>query len=1089
MAVVESLIGLPKAGDRIASRYELVRKISEGAGGIVWEAVDPERGAVALKFLKWSPLKSRKVAAERFKNEFSILKSLSHPNISEIYDFGLDSESDLYFFTTELLTEGDLKLIVGSSIEGIEELLLQALRSLEYLRGNKLLHLDIKPQNLLLREGDDGPVLVMIDFGLATFRPPDKPGGTANYIPPEIVVRRLADEYALLSYPNPDHRSDLYSLGVTFYYCLTGVQPFCAFGSDGKRVDAMATLKKHVEHEPPPPSSIRKEIPSYLDSIIMKLMAQHPADRYPSAAVAAQALQYRSPIKHAPESTQTLLSYLPKEGKIIGRHDEIALVEDALTAIAENKLHSKSIFCVTGGRGTGRTRFLNAITPIAQKMELNVAVVDLGGSIEDALSNFRDASGSKKNNRPIVLLVDNAENYMKLGADAELRALIRRLRTQQKLTDVASSKVFLVLSINTEKIDLQQALMDMRLDDSACLLIQLKKFTSPEIVEYLTTLLGETPDAAVVDQLEHCTEGNPLFITEHLEQMIAEGRLFSLAGRPDAKTLKAIGVDFSKSIPSRSMAEAITDRLNQLPDDVGELARLLACWNRPTSRDELSATYEKDSVSQGLLGLVSAGLIRRGGVDGRFAFLNSLAANIIVDGMDPSKLAGYHDSIASYLESAGADTANIDEHVAFGSDEKKRISALDRVAVRSRENDEHLATARFLEELLKLSSNDDLLGRAKLLERLGEAYERGGNIKSARDRYHKLYDLNLNEYRVLASEHLGLLSMRSRKSNEARKYFENAADGVSDSNLNGAKSLRIRNYLATLDLHDGRVEDAVCTFKETAVLENKLIDEERMSVDNNELGAALIRYGKPEEGIEILSKELLDARKLGDVKRVVERHYHIGNALRNSDRGRDDEALGHYHKGLKLAREHRMIKMQVRFLNGLGNLRLKMGNPTEALCQFREGFNLAQQMDSDTTSVELMIGMGLSTQSAGDPDGTIEYLEAALDFASGPKGNAAGLIRRYLPTIHISLADALCQIDELDRSESNLKRAHELDGECSLTPDIRYSLYGTFVELYIKRGDVEMANHYMPELETSLEAFPEAKNHFEELKERMLQFT
>ena len=1084
MVVADVFSGLPEAGAVIASRYELVRKISEGAGGIVWEAIDPERGRVALKFLKWSPLKSRKVAAERFKNEFSILKSLSHPNISEIYDFGLDSESDLYFFTTELLTEGDLKLVIGSSVEDIEELLLQALRSLEYLRGNKLLHLDIKPQNLLLREGEKKPTLVMIDFGLATFRPSDKPGGTANYMPPEIVVRRLADEYGLLPFPKPDHRSDLYSLGVTFYYCLTGVQPFCVRRPDGKRIDAMATLRKHVEHEPPPPSTFREGIPGYLDSIIMKLMAQHPADRYPSAAVAAQALQYRSPRKHEPESAQTLLSYLPKEGKIVGRHDEIALIENGLIAAAEGRPHAKSIFCIAGGRGTGRTRLLNAVTPLAQKMEMNVAEVSGGDSIEAALANFENAYGSKPNKRPIALLVDDAESYMSGVNDSGLRALVRRLRMQQKLTHVANTNVFLVLSVNTEKIDLHQALLDMRMDDTVCSTIHLDNFTKSEIVEYLTALLGEAPDAVVVDQLERCTEGNPLFITEHLEQMIAEGRLFSLAGRPDAKTLKAIGVDFSKSIPSRSMAEAVMDRLDQLPDSVKELAYLLACWNRPASADELGATIDKQAVSRGLLVLVSSNLVRRGGVDGRFGFINALAASIIRERMDQDKCAKYHDLVATYLREAGVSGEEIDVHVAYGTDQNKRIPALDRMAMRAMENGDALDAAEYLEEMLHLLPPLDVSNRADVFVRLGESYERAGNIEDAKHAFLELHDFESPEYRAKSSEYMGLLSMRLRNLDDAREYFKDAFETAKAGGLDTAAIVRLENYMATVDLRDGRIEEAVSRFTNTVSVERELSEDGRTRIGNNELGAALIRSGNLEQGIEILARELSDAREDGDVERMIERHYLIGNALRNSAH-RDDEALNHYHEGLKLAREYRMIKLQVRLLNGLGNLSLKMGNPSEALEQFREGFKLAQQTDSDTTSVELMIGMGLSAQQIEDPDGTIEYFEAALDFASGPKGGAAGLIRRYLPTIYVSLGDAHYQIDELDRAEDYLGRALRLDQEKQLSPDIRYSLYGTFVEIYLKRGDEQAIQHYMPKLESILESFPQAREHFEELKQRI----
>nr|HPQ80725.1 protein kinase [bacterium] len=530
--------GAPEPGTVVGGKYRLERMISEGGGGVVWEALEPEGRKVALKFLKWSPLKSRKVAAERFKNEFAILKSLSHPNISQIYDFGLDPASDLYFFTSELLTAGDLKAVIGEPIPALEELLLQGLRALEYLRGNKLLHLDIKPQNLLLRHDGGHPEMAMIDFGLATFRAPDKPGGTANYMPPEMIVRRLdlADDSG--NYPPADHRSDLYSLGVTFYYLLTGIQPFCVLTEDGKRIDSLATLHRHLEYDPPPPSKHRREIPAYIDRVIMKLMARHPDDRYPSAIVAAQALQYSSPAAHAPESARTLLAYLPKEGKLVGRKSERAIIEESLRLIASGAAHAAPVICIAGGRGTGRSRLLAAAKPFAQQLEMDVTVVGEAG-IQAAI-NTVDSSRAPSH----LILMDDAERALDgNGAADSFRALIRRLRLQQRLKEAPGPKIAFIFSLNTDRLDLKRAALEANIDDTICHSIELANFTVAEVSEYLAALLGEAPDSAVAEQLARCTDGNPLFITEHLEEMIAKGRLFSLAGRPDAKTLKAIGVD------------------------------------------------------------------------------------------------------------------------------------------------------------------------------------------------------------------------------------------------------------------------------------------------------------------------------------------------------------------------------------------------------------------------------------------------------------------------------------------------------------------------------------------------------------------
>ena len=1089
MATGDAFSEMPQAGSVIGGKYRLERQLSEGSGGMVWEVIDPKRGPVALKILKWSPLKSRQDATERFKNEFSILKSLSHPNISEIYDFGLDPQNDRYYFTSELLTAGDLRSMVGAPIPVVEELLLQALRALEYLRGHKLLHLDIKPQNLLLREAGRHPTLAVIDFGLATFRPPDRPGGTANYMPPEIVVRRLGLEER--AFPAPDHRSDLYSLGVSFYYCLTGVKPFLATTPDGARVDAAATLENHLELEPAPPSAHRDEVPAYLDRIIMKLLSRHPDDRYPSAIVAAQAIQYRSPRKHAPETPKTLLAYLPKEGRIIGRRAELSMIENSLAAIAGGTPHAAPVICIAGGRGTGRTRLLEAARPMAQKLEMEVISAEDIEARGSAMARLIAGQGQTPHSPAIALLIDDAQECLlseTAGGNntfngADLEALIRRARMQQRLAHTIGPRLALLLAINTDSMDLQRAFAELRLDETICHTVQLRNFSKEEVAEYLTALLGETPDQTVIDQLARCTEGNPLFITEHLEQMIAQGRLFSLAGRPDAKTLAAIGIDFSQSIPSRSMAQSVMERLHQLPEEAGYLALLLACWHRYAGADEIRSTG--GDLGNWLLALVRSGLVQRRDVDGRFGFANPLAAQIISDQSNPRLRAKFHDAIGRYLKKSGATSEEIDFHTAYGTRKTQRAEALKRTAEAAIDNHRPLEAAAHIQAMLRIMPKEDLNGRAEALVKLGQAFEVAHHFHQASLTYRKLNRLGPAAFRALSAEHQGLLAMRRRKLGRARKCFHQALGIAEEESLAPPYRLRLENFLAAVDLRDGRIEDAVARFEHTAEAEKQLGREERSTVTNNELGETLIGLGQVDRAVNILNEELERATQENEFERVAEKHYLLGNALRHDQVHRYGDSLRHYEKGLSLAREHHMVELQVRLLNGLGNLKLVTGKPQEAMEHYREGLRLAQQIESETTSVETMIGMGLASQKMGTSDDTVEYLEAALDFARGPKGEAAGLIRRYLPAIYISLGDAYYQKHELERAEGYLHHALKLDRRQKLTPDIRYSIYGTFAEIHLERGETAKARRIMPTLENIVKSFPPAQEHFAKLSRRM----
>lgn len=1086
----------PEAGYIVQGKYRLEQKLSEGGGGVVWEAVDPDDHHIALKFLKWSPTKSREEVADRFKNEFAILKTLAHPNIAQIYDFGLDTQSGLYFFTSELLTAGDFRKLVGAPIPVLEEMLLQALRALEYLRGNKLLHLDMKPHNLLLRRNDNTQSLALIDFGLATFRPPDRPGGSPNYMAPELISRRLDDDLKIF-YPPPDHRTDLYSLGVTFYHCLTGVQPF-AVKNDAEKLDIMETLRRHLEHEPPPPSTHRPEIPPYLDRIIMKLMARHPDDRYPSALVAAQALQYASPNEREPECMQTLLAYLPKEGKLIGRKHEYALAKESIKDVAIAAPHVAPIVCIAGGRGSGRSRLLAAIKPLAQQHEMEVAIFSEGDPLTTAA--LEEILGDGTHSPARAVLIDDLEHILEHhgngnGDGATMNAfiaLLRRLKIQQRIPNSPPPRIFLAFTLDTDKANLARTMMELELDHAVCHIVELDNFAKEDVTEYLATLLGEAPDNSVIEELVKCTGGNPLFITEHLEQMISEGRLFSLAGRPDASTLKAIGIDFSKTAPPKSLADSVMEKVDALSPEAQAIALTMACWHRPASVEELGTTVGKGPIDKGVLALVGAGLVRRNRSDGRISFANTLSARIIQEHSNRSDVAASHDAIAKHLRSRRIRRSQeLDVHLAYGSHLPERIPALMRMASRALDGKESLEAAHHLETVYPLLSPTDWSDRAAALELLGKAYSRAHRDKEAQATYLRMTEIDApallkDELRAKSSELMGLLAMKRRKLKDARRHFEEALEVLGSGKGHTAARLKLENHLASVDLREGLIERALNSFQKSAnVAERALTEEERTQLTNNGLGEALIRSDKLEEAIDVLERDLARAGKADDAEWLTAIHYLMGNAYRHDNMKKYKEAKKHYIEGLKIARSRRLIEQQVRILNGLGNLNLMLHKPQEAMTNYRDGLKLAQQMEGETTSVEIMIGMGFASQQESHPEETIEFFEAALDFSKTPKASSAGLLKRYSPTMYVFLGDAYYQKHDLEHAEEYLTKALAIDREHPLTPDIRYSLYGTFVEMYLEQGKVEDAEELMPTVEAIAKAFPAAGEHLKGLKKRM----
>jgi serine/threonine protein kinase len=278
-------------GREILGTYQLVELLGQGGMSVVYRArhvlTDQE---VAVKVLPPELSTQREVKA-RFIEEARTLARLEHPNIVVLHNF-VEQEGYLYLvmqcadgetFDQVIAREGRLSPPEAVSV------IVEVLRALEYAHDQGVIHRDIKPSNVILR--GDGTVKVM-DFGIAKFMGSTKltqtgqTMGTVRYMSPEQVRGKQVD-----------HRTDLYSLGVTLYEALTGRTPF-----DGE--NHFEIMQKHLSTPPPPPSQIVAEIPSDLEAVILKAMNKPIDQRYQSARDFRHALQKCSvpPVRRGTES-------------------------------------------------------------------------------------------------------------------------------------------------------------------------------------------------------------------------------------------------------------------------------------------------------------------------------------------------------------------------------------------------------------------------------------------------------------------------------------------------------------------------------------------------------------------------------------------------------------------------------------------------------------------------------------------------------------------------------------------------------------------------------------------------------------------
>ncbi|MCA9619363.1 MAG: serine/threonine protein kinase [Myxococcales bacterium] len=261
---------LLRPGLAIDGRYRLLHPIGKGGQASVYAAFDTQASKnVAIKVLL-RHLKRNADATTRFAVELEAAQSVRHEALVEVYGHG--DHAGLPYITMELVEGTPLSehLHEHGPLSPLHALQLahQVAGGLARLHEAGVVHRDVKPANLIIRITTDGDLKAKVtDFGYARIagRSHTAKGfivGTASYMAPEQVVGEAVDG-----------RTDVYALGVTLYYAVTGEVPFV--GRDHVQV-----MAHHVHTEAPAPSKISPETPPTLDRIVGKAMRKHPNARY-----------------------------------------------------------------------------------------------------------------------------------------------------------------------------------------------------------------------------------------------------------------------------------------------------------------------------------------------------------------------------------------------------------------------------------------------------------------------------------------------------------------------------------------------------------------------------------------------------------------------------------------------------------------------------------------------------------------------------------------------------------------------------------------------------------------------------------------
>jgi len=298
-----------RGADLVLGPYVLMERLGEGGVGHVFKARHMYmQRLVAIKFLRAEMVSNTEVLG-RFYREIQAVSQLVHPNVVLAHDAG--PLGNTHFMAMEYVEGTDLDKLVKQQgplpVEQACDYIRQAALGLQHIFERNLVHRDIKPSNLLVTELEHGNerwsqastasalasgqsfpfgLIKILDLGLARFADTEENNGdpltqagagglrgSADYLAPEQAV----------DFHTADIRADIYSLGCTFYYLLTGKSPF-----DG---GSLATkLMRHQNAAAPPLERLRKGLPKRLQQVIDRTMAKKPEQRYQTPAEVAGAV-------------------------------------------------------------------------------------------------------------------------------------------------------------------------------------------------------------------------------------------------------------------------------------------------------------------------------------------------------------------------------------------------------------------------------------------------------------------------------------------------------------------------------------------------------------------------------------------------------------------------------------------------------------------------------------------------------------------------------------------------------------------------------------------------------------------------------
>lgn len=1047
-------------GRSLQNRYYIEAELGRGGMGVVYRAHDTllDR-AVAVKVLSDLGLSSDGRA--RLLREAQAAARLNHPNIVTVHDAG---EADgLPFIVMELVEGKSLQSYRPAALDEMLSIAGQVCAALEHAHVHGIIHRDLKPENVLMVP--DG-LTKLTDFGLA------RSAFAASRLTEEGViigtVFYLAPEQALGQ--EIDGRADLYALGVMLYELTTGQLPFTGD-------DPLTVITQHLHSPVIPPRQHAPDLPSACESVILKLLAKRPDDRFETAADVQRALTEARAEKPVPEPsviTQPLgVAWLDRlgGGRLVGRERELAEV----TASWQRALASEGhVVLVSGEAGMGKTRLCRELVRIASSASAAILPGECYAEGGLPLTPFADALR--------VLLGRPSEtgdqdpawrNRLGVGA-ADLLELIPEYRsyfpdlpvTPLLTPDVQRRRLFEAYTLALDSLVAERPILlivdDLHWADDASLdlllhlarrlthrrvlivatyrehevipaltkavaalerarLIQevrLAPLDAPAVAAFVRDLfnLPADPPSDFLDALYARTEGNPFFI-EELMKTVGDSSMPAAWSRA---TLEAVNVP-------RSIRESIRWQMDELGGAAQAVAARAAVIGRRFDFDFLRAVakLDEDSLLAALRALVQDQILveQVSGATVTYAFRHPLMHEVIYQGSLAAERRGWHAIVGRELERrVGFDETRLSEiraslpHHWWAQHKSVGVPAeVDQLAHHFMLAGEWEQAFRFA--LLAAERNAAIFAERAALRWSSEA------LKLVDDRRVTPAPSALVDAYITRCTCQWLLG----------DYKAAVADGETALRLARAEGDWQRegaalHWLGHIRLHEGLYEEAIRLTQEALTIVEAHGDQAGVARMLLNLGEAYISgvRGQRGEGLVFLEKARPLCEAIDDRQGLA--HIELGIGHMRLIWGEYDEARPHLERAVALGRELRDALVLSSALNYLGVALRDVGEYDGSLAQLDEAWRVAESGDVETQAGFALANLGSVYLLKG-------YYEQAMTMAErGVRLLEAINANSLLPYALDVLGDVYRERGEIERAldcyERALPIAREVQDPC-----------------------------------------------------------